>query len=353
MDTSSPNVVGPSGRRRRCLRAVLAADVANFSGLVSVDETNTLEALWTTRRIAREELDSHGGWLFGMPGDGIFALFESAVDAVRCALSTQGRLSAAPGLHAIRLRVGVHLGEVLFEDGVPFGEPLVIAARLESFADPGGILVSAAVMEAVAPRVSAAFCERGMLSLKHCPRRVEAFSVCGASDLDRTRFGSAALDATVLAVSMRPGPGRLDANPVSLPVLSEPAAPKLPRAVPLVVKGPSDVESPAQPSEPIAAPTSAGDSRQTCLAEVSRALTTFLGPVAAILVARSSARFPDLFDLVDALAREIPVESERTRFLVQSHNALVRHHQQVVTGPDPRSRPSAADHEGSGFLQPG
>ena len=46
--------------------------MANFGGLVSVDETNTLDALWETRRIAREELAAHGGWLFGMPGDGIF-----------------------------------------------------------------------------------------------------------------------------------------------------------------------------------------------------------------------------------------------------------------------------------------
>ena len=140
---------------------MLAADVANFGGLVSIDETHTLDTLMVTRRIAARSWRSHHGWLFGMPGDGIFALFESAVDAVRCALGMLTRLAADPKLDAMRLRIGVHLGEVLFRDGIPFGETLVIAARLESLAEPGGILVSAAVMEAVAPRVSAYFCERG------------------------------------------------------------------------------------------------------------------------------------------------------------------------------------------------
>ena len=50
------------------------------------------------RRIAKEELGKHGGWLFGMPGDGVFALFESAIDAVRCALNIQARLAAMPKL---------------------------------------------------------------------------------------------------------------------------------------------------------------------------------------------------------------------------------------------------------------
>ena len=101
------------------------------------------------------------GWLFGMPGDGIFALFESAIDAVRCALGLQSRLAALPELSALRLRIGVHLGEVLFQDELPFGESLVIAARLESLAEPGGILVSSSVMDAVAPRIAARFVDKG------------------------------------------------------------------------------------------------------------------------------------------------------------------------------------------------
>jgi class 3 adenylate cyclase len=162
--------------RRRRLRAVYAADVANFAGYVSADETRTLEDLWQVRRIANEALQANGGWLFGMPGDGIFALFESAVDAVRCALVTQHRLASAADVK-LRLRIGIHLGEVLFKEDQPFGESLVVAARLESLAEPGGILVSSAVVDAVAPRIPATFEKCGLQHLKHLPRCVATFRV--------------------------------------------------------------------------------------------------------------------------------------------------------------------------------
>ena len=177
-----------------------------------------------------------------MPGDGIFALFESAVDAVSCALDTQRRLAAAPKLNSMRLRIGVHLGDVLFQEELPFGEALVIAARLESLADPGGILVSAAVMEAVAPRISAAFCERGVFSLKHISAAGHDFQRVG--DVGRhserdTRDISELLDRTVLSV--RPARAETETQPPPVPPL--PAAPilieervvSLPKAAPLVV----------------------------------------------------------------------------------------------------------------------
>src|SRR6478735_4274528 len=192
MDESREEPAVQGAKRRRRLRAVLAADIANFGGLVSVDETKTLDALWIARRVAKEELERHGGWLFGMPGDGVFALFESAIDAVRCALNIQLRLSSMPKLDALKMRIGVHMGEVLFQDDLPFGESLVIAARLESLAEPGGVLVSAAVMDAVSSRISATFSEMGVRSLKHSPRRIATFSVTatpGGPGLDVTTGG--------------------------------------------------------------------------------------------------------------------------------------------------------------------
>src|SRR5690349_6856100 len=237
MDDPAPDAPQPQGKRVRRLRAVFAADMANFGGLVSVDETNTLDALWATRRIAREELAAHGGWLFGMPGDGIFALFESAVDAVRCALDTQARLAAMTKFDAVRMRIGIHLGDVLFHDDLPFGETLVIAARLESLADPGGILVSAAVMEAVAPRVSATFGERGVFDLKHSPRRITTFSVTmppSMNDMNATVSRIEPLDRTVFSVAEVRAANKAEALPVSA-VYPEPQVISLPKAAPLVV----------------------------------------------------------------------------------------------------------------------
>ncbi len=321
MGSSDPDVAEPDGRRRRRLRAIFAADVANFGGLVSVDETNTLDSLWIIRRIALEELAEHGGWLFGLPGDGIFALFESAVDAVRCALSTQTRLAATPKLNAMRLRVGIHLGEVLFQDNLPFGEALVIASRLESLADPGGILISASVMEAVAPRISATFFERGVFNLKHSPRRVATFSVslpASEGDLNESIGESEPLDHTVLSV-LPPG---TRGSPADVPVVPAPEIGSLPKATPLVI--PND-PAPLKHLAHADADISGSTLGEACLADLVQALTPHLGPMAGVLVKRYLAKFTDPFELAEVLSEEIPAKAERLQFLSGAKQIIARH----------------------------
>jgi len=184
---------------RRSLRAVFAADITGFSGQMSANETGAVNSLNEVRVIVIQQLQAHGGWLFGMPGDGVFALFESAVNAVRCALETQQQLALRGQAEDMRLRIGIHLGDVLFEDDLPYGEALTIAARLEALADPGGILVSGSVMDAVSARISATFEERGVPRLKNIPRRIVTFAVTPPPErtkADKTRVGMSILDRT-------------------------------------------------------------------------------------------------------------------------------------------------------------
>lgn len=184
---------------RRSLRAVFAADITGFSGQMSANETGAVNSLNEVRVIVIQQLQAHDGWLFGMPGDGVFALFESAVNAVRCALETQHQLALRGEAENMRLRIGIHLGDVLFESDLPYGEALTIAARLEALADPGGILVSGAVMDAVSARISATFDERGVPRLKNIPRRIVTFAVKPPPErtkADKTRVGMSILDRT-------------------------------------------------------------------------------------------------------------------------------------------------------------
>ncbi|SON57812.1 hypothetical protein HDIA_4271 [Hartmannibacter diazotrophicus] len=262
----------------------MAADVANFGGMVSIDETSTLETIWTMRRIAREELALHGGWLFGLPGDGIFALFESTVDAVRCALETQRRLLSAPQLRTLRLRIGIHLGEVLFHEEQPFGETLVIAARLESQANPGGILISGPVMETVAPRINATFSERGVLALKHSPRRIEAFDIL--VDVEASNETTAATDELnhTMRAAMRASVQRIAERQIEAGVAGaisgspaardtpEPAAPPPRAAEPLKSPEPEQVpvETPAASVDDVASAEEDASHREPSAAAPSR-----------------------------------------------------------------------------------
>ena len=373
-------VTSPAGVRRRRLRAVFAADAANFGGLVSSDETGTLEDLWRTRRLAREELDANGGWLFGMPGDGIFALFESAVDAVRCALLTQSKLASVPNV--LKLRIGVHLGEVLFQDELPFGESLIIAARLESLAEPGGILVSAAVMDAVAPRISATFERCGVKSLKHSPRRITTFSVKsngGSIDLQPTSVvddpfeSTADLNRTSRGTeTTRRGKSRkgrrlagddtaVDATAYDLGQTGKPRAPakretgseatKQSEAVKhgnrqLDQTGRLGKTQRASSDKLSATPRSAGRgggapasapqlpaltgkaaqraSNESYGVRLNQALTTYLGPFARVVIKRHVAEAINVADLVERLAGEIAAKRDRDAFLKLAHAIIDR-----------------------------
>ena len=331
-DTANSDVPSPVPPRRRRLRAVFAADIANFGGLVTIDETNTIDALSITRRVAIEELAKHGGWLFGMPGDGIFALFESTVDAVRCALAVQTRLAAAPKLHNLKMRIGLHLGEVLFQDELPYGKSLVIASRLESLAVPGGILVSSSVMDAVAPHIAATFVESGVRTLKHSPRRIETFRVLpppppsergpAAAPLDRTfapRSGSvpepsprpAVSGASTLASSPKL-PRILPDEPLAKPLTSSMDAPLFTEPVAPKAFAPQLRETPATIAEPERKDSPSPEPQRLSLDvarldQLAKLLTTYLGPIAKVLVRRKAAEATEKEQLIHLLAQEFPL----------------------------------------------
>jgi hypothetical protein len=298
--------------------------------------------------------------LFGLPGDGIFALFESTVDAVRCALRIQARLAESPKLHAIKLRIGVHLGEVLFQDDLPCGEALVIAARLESLAEPGGILVSASVVDAVAPRIAATFVESGVPTLKHSPRRIETFRVLPPPPPSEPHPADALLDRTVAPEFVPPH------EPTPRPVLAEASAiPRMPKATPLVLPGemlanvvspstdaplpvehvskepvymapvsstavfapPPEVPAKVEKSTEAPSPTAgAAGLDDASLGRLALLLTTHLGPVAKVLVRRKAAENPVAAQLIQILAQEIPAEGERLKFLTGARALLAGPH---------------------------
>src|SRR5215469_2575077 len=132
----------------RRLAGILAADVVGYSAMVGKDEPGTLARVRALRTDLIEPLTaSCGGRLFKTTGDGFLAAFASAVEALRCAITIQERLRAEPD--GLRLRIGVHQGEVVAEGDDLLGDGVIIAARLEPLAEPGGIFISGRVREDV------------------------------------------------------------------------------------------------------------------------------------------------------------------------------------------------------------
>src|SRR6185369_9788338 len=116
---------------RRHLAAILSADAVGYSRRMAEDDTATVAALRSRRETFSGYVREHHGRIVGTAGDNVLAEFASAIDAVACALAVQGEL--VPGeatiAEAERLpfRIGVHLGEILLEDGEIFGDGINVA----------------------------------------------------------------------------------------------------------------------------------------------------------------------------------------------------------------------------------
>ena len=170
------------GDLKQRLAAILAADAAGYSRLMSQDERATVEALDAARQVFRTHIESNRGRVIDMAGDSVLAVFETATGAVAAALAVQRELATAivdiPENRRMRFRIGVHLGDVIEKsDGTIYGDGVNIAARLEGLADPGGITISDAVRGAVKGKIPASFVDQGEQTVKNIADPVRAYSV--------------------------------------------------------------------------------------------------------------------------------------------------------------------------------
>ena len=166
----------------RKLAAILAADVAGYSKLMADDELATVKALKDARGTFRERIGAHGGRLIDTAGDSVLAEFKSVVEAVQCAVEVQERLGAAnepvPEHRKMHFRIGINLGDIIEEDdGTIYGDGVNVAARLESLAVPGGVMVSDFARQAVEGKLDVGLEDAGAHDVKNIAKPVRAWRV--------------------------------------------------------------------------------------------------------------------------------------------------------------------------------
>ncbi|MGE0718637.1 MAG: adenylate/guanylate cyclase domain-containing protein [Alphaproteobacteria bacterium] len=180
------------------LAAIVAADMVGYSRLMEMDERGTLARLRTHRiELIDPVVGKNNGRIIKTTGDGLLVEFHSVADAVRAAIEIQDRMrrrnSDVPADRRIDFRIGINLGDVIFEDGDIFGDGVNIAARVEQLAEVGGICVTAAVHSQVDGRLEATFEDLGEKPLKNISRPVRVFRVLPADGREaRPADGAAA-----------------------------------------------------------------------------------------------------------------------------------------------------------------
>jgi Tol biopolymer transport system component/class 3 adenylate cyclase len=165
----------------RKLAAIMFTDMVGYSAMAQLDEALALELLEEHRGIVRGILPKHAGREVKTTGDGFLIEFPSALAAVQCAVDVQAALHARnlaqPDDRQVRIRIGIHVGDVVVREGDVHGDGVNLAARIEPLAGPGGIVVSRAVHEQVGNKLEAPLARLGRAELKNIEGGLEVFRV--------------------------------------------------------------------------------------------------------------------------------------------------------------------------------
>jgi len=161
---------------QRKLAAVMFTDIVGYTALMSKDEQKALSVLQKNRDIQKPLVKKFNGEFLKEMGDGTLLCFQSVFDAVQCAQEIQQSVSDDPDLN---LRIGIHLGDIVFKEGDIFGDGVNVASRIEQLADTGGISISDQVYNAIRnkPGIKAVFV--GEKILKNIDHPVKVYSVIG------------------------------------------------------------------------------------------------------------------------------------------------------------------------------
>ena len=162
--------------------AILAADAVGYSRLMAADETATIAALDQARAIFGDSIVANHGRVVDTAGDSVLAVFETTAGAVQAAVAIQARLAEAntplPDDRHMVFRIGIHLGDIHEKvDGTVYGDGINVAARLQSLADAGGVVVSGSVHESIRGRLGLGFGYLGEQDVKNIPEPVQAYRV--------------------------------------------------------------------------------------------------------------------------------------------------------------------------------
>ena len=172
-----------SGRPTRRLAAVAFLDIVGYTILMSSDESRThVRWMKILDEVIRPRTTQYGGRIVKFSGDGLLAEFSSALDAVEWAQDIQAMVPSAQTDSnepnpSISLRIAVNLGDIIATDVDIYGDGVNVAARLQEYAEPGGVLISESVYDVVRGTVGKLARDVGYLQLKNLDKSVRVYAL--------------------------------------------------------------------------------------------------------------------------------------------------------------------------------
>src|ERR1700730_8307667 len=115
--------------QERQLAAILFTDIVNSTAIMQRDEEVAMAVNKRYISVLKQSVAAHNGQILNDYGDGSLCAFASTTQAIRCAMDMQRQLQTEP---KVPLRIGLHVGEMFFEDGKVFGDGVNVASRIQS-----------------------------------------------------------------------------------------------------------------------------------------------------------------------------------------------------------------------------
>src|SRR5210317_1466962 len=169
------------------LAAIVFTDIVGYTRRMESDEEGTMKLLSRQREIIFPMVKEFGGEVIKEIGDGLMMMFTSANRAVRFAIAVQEIIKD----DELTIRAGIHIGDVIFEEGDVFGSAVNIAARIEPLAPAGGICVSEDVRSQIRNQKDILTSSVGRKELKGVDEPIEIFCVVSEAEelaMKRTPF---------------------------------------------------------------------------------------------------------------------------------------------------------------------
>lgn len=158
----------------RQLAAILFTDIEGFTALMQRDEQKAIAMKDRHRDIFQKTHQQYNGRILRYYGDGTLSIFQSAVDAVKCAVAMQQAYVQSP---QIPVRMGLHVGDITIEDEDIFGDGVNLSSRIESLGVVGSVLVSDKLNDEIRNHPEIKTVSAGIYNLKNVERSVEVFAI--------------------------------------------------------------------------------------------------------------------------------------------------------------------------------
>lgn len=158
----------------RMLAAIMFTDMVGYTALMQEDERRAIENRDRHRRVLQDSSAKHNGNILQYYGDGTLIIFNSAIEAVDCAIEIQQELQKEP---KISLRVGIHTGDIVYNEEGIYGDGVNVASRIEGLATSGSVLISGKLYDEVKNHHAFNTVSLGEFDLKNVKKPMEVYAL--------------------------------------------------------------------------------------------------------------------------------------------------------------------------------